>query len=242
MGNISISVITVCLNAVDTIEQTIQSVLGQTYDNVEYIIIDGGSTDGTLDIVEKYRERIDFFVSEPDDGLYNAMNKGTRPATGDYVHFLNADDYYCDDNVVADVAAATGNSSDVELIYGNVLLLHDNGVFKRKSAPETLTRESFAKQGFCHQALFASRDLFRRTGGFSERYKVISDGDWLMRCMIDGVISKYVDRDIAVFRKGGVCSTVDWRTEKKEFLKNYYSKWEVFKWRKLPQFFGWRFR
>ena len=92
--NTKISVITVVYNAKDTIERTIKSVIAQLYDNYEYIIIDGGSTDGTLDIIEKYRDKISYFISESDEGIYDAMNKGVLKATGDYVAFINADDWY----------------------------------------------------------------------------------------------------------------------------------------------------
>ena len=94
-----VTIVTVCLNAVRTIEQTIQSVIRQTYKNIEYIIIDGGSNDGTLDIIKKYEQHITKYVSEPDEGLYDAMNKGISMAHGEYVLLLNADDSYVDDAV-----------------------------------------------------------------------------------------------------------------------------------------------
>ena len=92
--SLKISIISVCYNMAEYIEQTIQSVLSQTYDNVEYIVIDGGSTDGTIDIIHKYRESISIFVSEPDEGQYDAINKGFKLASGDIVAWLNADDIY----------------------------------------------------------------------------------------------------------------------------------------------------
>lgn len=239
MEKIIISVITVCLNARDTIEKTILSVLGQSYDEVEYIIIDGGSTDGTLDIIQKYREEISFFVSEPDNGLYNAMNKGTGYAKGKYIHFLNADDYFCDTEVLSDVVIAIGNDEYLEIIYGNILLLDQDGGITPKLAPRKLSRKTYMMQGLCHQALFVSHNLLQQTGGFSEKYKVISDGDWLISRVKEGVKSKHVDRNIVVYRLGGFCSTANcWRAEKKEFLRNHYSLLENFLWRKLPQILG----
>ena len=99
MQDMLISIITVCLNAVETIETTIRSVLQQTYKNVEYIVIDGGSTDGTLQIIEKYRNDISILISEKDEGIYDAMNKGIELARGDYIGIINADDWYEKDAV-----------------------------------------------------------------------------------------------------------------------------------------------
>lgn len=237
----TISVVTVCLNAVDTIEETIQSVLGQSYVEIEYIIIDGGSTDGTLDIIQKYREKISHFVSEPDTGLYNAMNKGIGYATGNYIHFLNADDYFCDTEVLSDVATAASNDEDLEFIYGNILVLDFKGVITRPRLPPVkLNRKTLLTQGGVSQpALFASRNLFQRTGGlFSEKYKVISDYDWIYHRVKEGVNSKHIDRDIVVFRLGGVSSAVNHQAERKDYLRNNYSPWERFLWRKLPMILG----
>lgn len=100
MENLKISIITVSYNAAKTIEQTIQSVVNQTYDNIEYIIIDGGSTDGTVDIIKKYEDKIAYWVSEPDKGIYDAMNKGILKASGEYIYFLGADDWLYNESVM----------------------------------------------------------------------------------------------------------------------------------------------
>ena len=110
--NMKLSIITVSLNNKDTIEQTIRSVLSQTYNNVEYIVIDGGSTDGTVDIIKKYEDKISYWVSESDKGIYDAMNKGIRKATGDIVGILNADDFYVDENVLEKVVKCFEKEKD----------------------------------------------------------------------------------------------------------------------------------
>ena len=106
MNNPKISVVTVCYNAVDLIEETILSVINQTYRNVEYIIIDGASTDGTVDIINKYRDKIAYFVSEPDKGIYDAMNKGIKVATGEWLNFMNAGDVFSSNTIVSEVVSS----------------------------------------------------------------------------------------------------------------------------------------
>ncbi|RXE60893.1 glycosyltransferase, partial [Muribaculaceae bacterium Isolate-001 (NCI)] len=107
-----ITVVTVCYNAVKEIEKTIQSVISQTYDNVEYIIVDGGSTDGTLDIIRKYSSRITRWVSEPDKGIFDAMNKSAHMATGEYINFMNAGDLFFDEKVLSDIFAGRSYDED----------------------------------------------------------------------------------------------------------------------------------
>lgn len=120
-----ISVITVSYNAVSTIEQTILSVINQTYSNIEYIIIDGGSTDGTIDIIRRYEDKIAYWVSEPDRGIYDAMNKGASKANGEYIAFLNSDDWYELDAVSIIAQFADGKT---DLISG-IIKLYKNNIF-----------------------------------------------------------------------------------------------------------------
>ena len=116
-----ISVVTVCYNAADTIEKTMLSVLNQTYHDIEYIIIDGGSTDGTVEIIRKYADRIAYWVSEPDKGIYDAMNKGIKVATGEWINFMNAGDEFVDANVLDKLFFAK-TVANVDVIYGNTLM------------------------------------------------------------------------------------------------------------------------
>lgn len=232
-----ISVVTVVLNAVASIERCVASVLDQTYDNIEYVVIDGGSTDGTLDVLSRYGHRFDYFVSEPDRGLYHAMNKGYQAATGDYVYFLNSDDCFCDEAVVADVAAAIRSNPTVDLVYGDVLMRGGEQLVRKPQVP-VLDRESLCRKGFCHQALFARRTLLERTGGFSEEYRIVADGDWLARALAAGATSLHVERDIAVFSLDGLSGNSNWRDEKRRSLRANFTRWERFRWRKLPGILG----
>ncbi len=181
-----ISVVTVTYNAAPVLEDTIQSVISQTYHHVEYILVDGASTDGTMDIVRRYRERIARVVSEPDKGLYDAMNKGLALATGDYVCFLNAGDSFHEDDTLQQLVH-TLPPHEAELpgvIYGETDLVDSEGHFVRKrrlSAPEVLTWRSF-RQGMlvCHQAFLARRDL---APAYDLSYRFSADFDWCIRVM-----------------------------------------------------------
>lgn len=178
------SIITVTYNAGAVLEDTIQSVITQTYRNVEYIIVDGGSKDHTLDIINRYREHIHTLVSEPDKGLYDAMNKGIRLATGDYLCFLNAgDELHEDDTLQLMVHSITGTELP-DVLYGETAIVDEEGHFlrmRRLSAPEDLNWKSF-KDGMlvCHQAFFPHRELAEP---YDLRYRFSADFDWCIRIM-----------------------------------------------------------
>ena len=179
------SVITVTYNAGAVIEDTIQSVITQTYKNIEYIIVDGASTDKTMSIVNRYRDRIHTVVSEPDRGLYDAMNKGIRLATGDYVCFLNAgDELHEDDTLQLIVHSLAGLAELPDVIYGRTAIVDREGHFlrmRRLEPPENLTWRSF-RQGMlvCHQAFFARCD---HAVAYDLRYRFSADFDWCIRVM-----------------------------------------------------------
>ena len=237
MKNMKVTIVTVCLNASATIEQCLASVAHQSYVPLEHVVIDGASNDGTLDILDRYRDRIDYMVSEPDRGLYHAMNKGVHAATGDFIYFLNSDDCFCDENVVADMVAAVERAPTLDLVYGDVLLQRGGQLERQRQVP-VLTRENLCRWGFCHQALFARRELLLCSGGFSEYYKIVADMDWLARCLSIGANVQHIGRDIAKCSMDGISGTTRWRDEKKHYLRSNYTKWELFRWRKLPGLLG----
>jgi len=232
-----ISVITVSLNAVDCIEEAILSVVNQTYKNIEFILIDGESTDGTLDVINNYHDDINYLVSESDSGLYQAMNKGVQAATGDFIYFLNSDDFFFDENVISDVVQVIEKNQSVELVYGDVLLKKEKQLVRQQQVP-VLTRKTLCRYGFCHQALFAKRETLLRLGGFIETYRIVADGDLLARALADGATSLHVDRDIATISLDGLSNTTNWREEKRQQLQSNYTRWELFLWRKLPGIIG----
>lgn len=179
------SIITVTYNAGKALEDTIQSVITQTYKNVEYIIVDGKSTDSTMDIVNRYREHIHTIVSEPDKGLYDAMNKGIDLATGDYLCFLNAgDELHEDDTLQLIVHSLNGEKELPDVIYGETAIVDEEGHFlrmRRLSTPEHLTWKSF-QHGMlvCHQAFMPRRDLAVK---YNLKYRFSADFDWCIRIM-----------------------------------------------------------
>jgi glycosyltransferase involved in cell wall biosynthesis len=187
-----VSVITVVRNGSSLIEKTIRSVIAQTYPNIEYIVIDGGSSDGTAEIVRRYENRISYWISEPDRGIYDAMNKGLAAATGDYVWFMNAGDrIYADDILekifeVDPVRAADGWGTPhrAEIYYGDTMIVnsehHEIGL-RRLRPPEVLTWKSF-QMGMlvCHQAILVSREI---AAPFDPQYKHAADFDWVVRAL-----------------------------------------------------------
>ena len=180
------SIITVTFNAEKVLEDTIQSVVFQTYRNIEYIIVDGGSTDNTLEIANKYQDRISKIISEPDKGLYDAMNKGIRFATGDYLCFLNAGDELHENETLQQIVHSLKDKELPDVIYGETAIVDENGHFlhmRRLSAPEQLNWKSF-KQGMlvCHQAFFPRREL-AIANLYNLQYRFSADFDWCIRIM-----------------------------------------------------------
>lgn len=194
-----VSIITVVFNGQKHLEQTIQSVINQTYDNVEYIIMDGGSTDGTLEIIEKYEDKIDYWVSEPDEGIYDAMNKGISLAQGDIIGLINSDDYYLS-NTIKDIVKVM-LESNVSIIYGDINML------PRDSGSELKVRKSSAKKllfgmSLNHPATFVRRKIYMETR-YDTAYKMAADYDFLLRNKITKKKFKYINRVLAVMRDDG---------------------------------------
>lgn len=196
------SIITVTRNCADTIERTIKSVLTQDYAAFEYIVIDGASTDGTAQIIEGFKEKLTFYVSEPDSGMYEAMNKGLKHATGDLVLFLNGDDYLIDDTALTRMSRHFVDDETVVIgrLYAGDTLSPDNShaTFKSK----------YYGIFYPHQATFVPKGLFEKLGGFDESYKVSADFEWICRAMYKGYCVKWVDEIVSYFSLGGMSSTL----------------------------------
>ncbi len=226
---LKISVATVCYNCKDTIEKTIISVLMQTYREIEYIIVDGASTDGTLDIVDKYIEddRI-VLISEPDEGLYDAMNKAADKATGDYIIYMNSGDIFADDDVLDNIKNYLDGKN--ELVYGNTVRLKPNGKILEKYG-NRYTPMFLLLQGrmMCHQSIFTRCDIMKQYR-FNTDHSITADYDFLMRMVHDKRTLQYADVTISVVDNiEGISSTIsnmdEMRKQDDKSLKENFPTW-----------------
>lgn len=173
MDDIKVSVITVCWNCKENIEKTLKSVIGQTYPNVEYIIVDGASTDGTLEIIEKYREDITTLISEADSGIYNAMNKGVKVATGQWCIFMNAGDVFASKDVISEMFSLSRPKTGTKVYYGNTTDVDEKQ--EKVSLKATPVYPTILRcQPYCHQSAFFNIEE-KREPFFNEKYKIASD-------------------------------------------------------------------
>lgn len=224
-----ISIITVCKNTAETIEETLQSVINQTYKNFEIIVIDGKSTDKTPEIIDKYREHITYFVSEPDGGIYHAMNKGIRAATGNIFFFLNANDYLYDKYIFEEVIPYFKKNKHLDFLFGNVQFIND-----RRKDIHTLIYNNFKRAhefthaNMCHQVIFYRGRVFTKYGLYDENYSVFGDYEMNVRLLVKHKLkAKYINRFISRYQVGGISDTmIDIGTSEKELICNTYFKCE----------------
>jgi glycosyltransferase involved in cell wall biosynthesis len=202
---LKLSLVTIVYNAQDTIRQCIQSVINQNYPDLEYIIIDGGSTDGTLQIIKEYSGHIQVLISEPDRGIYDAMNKGVTLATGEIVGMLNADDHFAGDDVLRSVAGAF-EQEDIDALYGDLDIIDQSGRVVRKWRSGQYNRNSF-KLGFMppHPTFYCRRGLFSQFGLYSLDHGSAADYELMLRFMYRHQVRSYHLKNIMVnMRAGGV--------------------------------------
>lgn len=171
------TVITINLNNAEGLKSTIQSVIEQKNCNFEYIVIDGGSKDESVDVIKEYGDRISYWISEPDSGIYNAMNKGIKKASGDYLLFLNSGDVFVSDEVLFRCSL---QSKDFDIVYGDLILLDNKGVKTVKKYPGTLNFWYVWEQSLPHPSSFIRKDLFEKIGLYNEVDKITSDWQFFM--------------------------------------------------------------
>lgn len=220
------SVITVCLNSANTLERTIVSVLNQGIEELEYIIIDGNSTDGTKDIIKKYEKYISYWVSESDEGLFGAMNKGIEKATGDIVAIINSDDFY--EKGALKRVIKYFHKNKIDILTGNEYIVGKNG--KREAMFHYDSMDEIHKRIiFMHPAFFVKRVCYTKIGLFDTKYKFSADYDWMIRAYDAGFLILDVDDFFTSCSDGGIGSsnTLAATVEQKEIALQYTNDKEI---------------
>lgn len=206
-NNLKLSIITVSYNSQDTIKDTINSVLDQTYLDIEYIIIDGNSTDETMNIVNSYGNKISKIISEKDNGIYDAMNKGVLNSSGDIIALLNSDDVYIDKNIVTSIMEIFNNNSQIDILYGDILYVKNRNI-------DSVVRKWTSKKYFDnffefgnvppHPTLFLKKSVYEEIGLFNTKYRLAADYDLMLRIFkANQFKSFYLNRFIVKMRLGG---------------------------------------
>lgn len=202
-----VSIVTVAFNSATTIRDTIESVLSQDYPRIEYIVIDGGSTDGTLDIIGEYGPRVTHLISEPDHGIYDAMNKGIDLATGDVVGFLNSDDMYIDSKAVSQLMAVM-NSQKSDCVFADLIYVApDNTDRVLRYYSSKKFHPGLFQYGWmpAHPTFFAKKSIYEKVGSFSLSYMIAADFELLVRMLaVHGASYSYVPKALVRMRAGGV--------------------------------------
>ncbi|MCF6355445.1 MAG: glycosyltransferase [Candidatus Polarisedimenticolaceae bacterium] len=210
-----ISIVTIVYNAEAFLEQTIESVVNQTYSHIEYIIIDGGSNDDSVKIIKRYGDLVDYWVSEPDRGIAHAMNKGIQVSTGDYILFLHADDYFLDEQVVQTAVSKIDDGCDIAAF--NIIFQNAGGSIEYPSRDFNYWLNF--KTSLRHQAVLCSGGLFKRLGGFDESYNIAMDYEFWLRAYREGIKPNIFNYALTCMRDTGISSRSDWSSMKQRFLE-----------------------
>lgn len=219
--NVKISIITVVYNSEKYIEATIQSIINQTYKNFEYIIIDGNSKDKTIDIIKSYEDKISYWISEPDEGLYDAMNKGIKIAKGDYLLFINSGDKLYDSTTLEKIF----NNEEADIYYGDTIIINEKGEdlgYRRLRPPKQLTFKSLKKGMLvCHQSFIARKNIIQ---SFDLNFKFSADFDWVINTVKNSTSTVNTELVISRFMEGGQTSDTVYRGLKERFniMKKHY--------------------
>jgi glycosyltransferase len=229
-----VTIITICYNRIKTIEKSIESVFSQDYTDIEYIVIDGDSTDGTQKIIEKYQNQVAHYISEPDKGMYDAINKGLALATGDIVGLMHSDDEFYDKQVVSKIASAFNASKVIDGVYGD-------GVYITNDEKEKIIRNriggrfsiSKIKQGWLplHPTVYLRKSIIEKYGNYNLGFKIASDTEFLLRYLFKHQVNMtYVNSYFVKMRIGGLSTS---RSRAIQVLKEDY---RIYKFHGLPGF------
>ena len=213
MSNPKISIITAVLNCADTLKGTLDSILSQTYNNYEYIIVDGGSRDGTIDLITEYQKKFGcklIWTSEPDENLYDALNKGLKMASGDIIGILNADDFYTSNHILERIAEEMGNNP-IDAIYGDVHYVDRkdiNHIVRYYSS--RIFRPWLMRLGFmpAHPSFYCRKEVYQSFGTYDTSFRIAADFELLLRIIYKGRIkTKYIPMDFVTMRRGGISTS-----------------------------------
>lgn len=229
-----VSVITVCYNRKATIKQSINSVLDQDYPDIEYIIIDGNSSDGTQAIIESYSDKITHYISEPDKGMYDAINKGLKIATGDIIGLMHSDDVFYDRSVVSKIVNTFLMSATADAVYGN-------GIYVTNDAKEKIVRNKIGgeynfkklKSGWLplHPTVYIKKSIIEKYGNYSLDFKIASDTEFLLRYLFKHKINiVYMNEYVVKMKMGGLS------TDYKRVLDVLSEDYEIYKYHNIPAF------
>ena len=223
-----LSIITVCYNE-PNLEKTCKSIIEQTYQDFEWIVVDGGSNEQTQNIWNKYKNRTNTFVSEKDSGVYNAMNKGIKQSNGEYLLFLNAGDYLFDKDALKKVI---DKKLDRDICYANNMVYEDENHSYIKRYPKVLDYSFWIKNTLCHQATFIKHELFEKYGFYNENHRIVSDLEiWILFLHVKKVSYKNIDVICSVFINGGISTNKNYEElaykERNELIDKYFTKEEI---------------
>jgi glycosyltransferase involved in cell wall biosynthesis len=221
-----ISVVTINYNDRNGLNKTILSVLQQSTKNFEYIVIDGGSTDGSKNLLDDYKDQISYFVSENDNGIYHAMNKGIKAATGEFIIFMNSGDVFYDETIIAKILSELKDGD--EIVYGDLLV--KSAISENTSIqihPEKLTFKYFYERTICQQACIIKKSLFENIFYFNEEYKIVADWEFIMVAIFKKNISyRKVHHVLAIFDSSGISTNEKMRKiatqEREKSLEKYF--------------------
>lgn len=199
-----LSIITVNLNNRDGLQRTIDSVVSQTFTDYEWIVIDGGSTDGSRELIEQYQDHFAYWCSEPDKGIYNAMNKGIAHVKGEWLLFLNSGDWLCEKNTLKRCFVHKINA---DIIYGDLYLCYDDTI-KPKTHPDVITLKFLLNNTICHNATFIKTKLLSSTG-YNEELKLVSDREFFLIQMLNNCSFKHLDEFIIYYDMNGLSAVND---------------------------------
>ncbi|KXX72603.1 glycosyltransferase family 2 protein [Flammeovirga sp. SJP92] len=225
-----ISIITIVYNNASYISDCINSVISQDYDNIEYIVIDGGSNDGTQEVIKKYSENIDFFISEKDKGLYNALNKGLKLCTGDIIGILHSDDIFYSKSIIRDIVGIFQTQKN-DLLYGNGMYVErDNPTKVKRIYKSNKFSSRYLAFGWIplHTTIFVKKEMIHNFGLYNENYKIASDYDISLRWFKSNCNKYYLNKWIVKMRLGGKSTTMQLQKEKSREDLEIINKHQLF--------------